>query len=123
VNMDGVLRLFLLEACNAHGSDMALAYEKGRCKKAKKEFTMKAKEAAEDQWAFIEIAADSSVPDENIKKSILTELNLPQYFDDLEEVVKNYRHVVFGTEMEKVSVLSKQDFETGLSAYIASTSS
>lgn len=118
--MEPSLRTFLLEACNAHGSDMALAYEKGRCKKSKQEFKLTAKEAAEDQWAFMEVAADSPVPAEGVKKSMIMELNLPAHYVSLEKVVRNYRHKLTGVEAGQVSVLSKATFEQLLSAYVAS---
>lgn len=120
--MDADLRLFLMEASNAHGSDMALAYERGRCKKAKTEFKPNPKAVSEDQWAFMEVAADSSVPEEDMKKAILTELNLAQYYGDLAEVVANYRSKVSGKAVGAGEVLSKANFEKLLSDYIASVS-
>jgi hypothetical protein len=121
-NMDDTLRLFLMEASNAHGADMALAYERGRCKKAKTEFKPNPKEAAEDQWAFMEVAGDSSVPEEDMKKTILTELNLGQFHANLAEVVANYRSKVQGKEVGVSDVMGKGAFEKALSEYIASAS-
>lgn len=121
-NMDPILRLFLMQASNAYGADMALAYERGRCKKAKKEFKPNPKEAAEDQWAFMEVAGDSVVPEENMKKAVLTELNLSQYYTNLAEVVANYRSKVDGREVAIGEVISRSEFERTLSEYIASPS-
>jgi hypothetical protein len=101
---------------------MALAYERGRCKKAKIEFKPNAKAVSEDQWAFMEVAADSSVPEEDMKKTILTELNLGQYYDDLADVVANYRSKIQGKAVGVGDVLSKANFGKLLSEYISSAS-
>ncbi|QCF40768.1 coat protein [Entoleuca phenui-like virus 1] len=118
--MDTELRKFLLQACNAHASDMGLAYERGRCKKAKKEFVANPKEMAEDQWAFIEVASDSPVPEESMKRSTLLELNLSQYYKQLAEVVRNYRSIMEGSEKSTVKVMSQSEFDTKLSEFISS---
>jgi hypothetical protein len=115
-------RMFLMEACNAHGSDMSIAYEKGRQKKDSKRTEIKydVVSIASDQWSFVEIAADSPVPTEDVKKEILIKLNLNQYFDDLVKVVKNYRAITQKKKIEEVACLSQAEFEKGLSDYISS---
>jgi hypothetical protein len=121
--MDSRLRTYLLEVCNAHGSDMALAYEEGRCKKLKKKSELTAKVAAEDQWAFMEIASESPVPVEPVKKTMLTELNLVSHFDAISQVNYNYRLKLNDNDATRVSILSKADFEKMLSEYIMSPES
>lgn len=121
-HMDSELRLLLLEACNAHGSDMAIAYEKGRQKKKNKgkEIKYDPVAIAHDQWAFMEIAAGSPVPSESVKKGLLTSLNLGKDYANIADLVKNYRAILQKQELDKVSVLSKEEFDNRLSTYVTS---
>jgi len=92
--METELRMFLLEACNAHSADMSIAYEKGRLKKMKKEIKYDPAQLANDQWNFTEVASSSPVPSEDSKKSLLTKLNVSNDLLDLIPVVKNYRAII-----------------------------
>lgn len=118
--MDEELRIFLLEACNAHGSDMAIAFERGRLKKQKKELKYDPILIANDQWAFMEIASGSPVPGEQTKKLLLTQLNLSQYYVALSEVVKNYRSIMSKKDLSAVTVISEKEFNEKLGAYVTS---
>lgn len=113
-------RVFLMEACNAHGSDMSIAYEKGRLKKAKKEVKYDPVFIAGEQWAFVDVASSSPVPSEESKKSLLTKLNVVQYYDDLATVVKNYRAITQKKKLDDVTVIDKKEFESQVSEYISS---
>lgn len=113
------LQSFLLRVCNAHASDMALAYERGRCKKAKVDFKPQPKVVAEDQWAFMEVAAASTVPSDAQRKELLQELNLAQYYVNLKEVYTNYMAVTQDLDAEKVETMSQQQFETELSSFVS----
>jgi hypothetical protein len=119
-NMKSEIRIFLMEACNAHGADMAIAYEKGRLKKAKKEIKYDTVQLCADQWSFIEIASSSPVPSEESKKSLLTKLNIIKYFDDLEKVVKNYRAIMSKRKIEDVELPSRKTLEDQLTEYLVS---
>lgn len=121
-HMDPELRLFLQEACNAHGSDMAIAYERGRLKKAKREVKYNPVTIALDQWAFIEVASSSPVPTEAAKKKMLLELDLIKHHKSLAEVVANYRSIMSNTVIDVSQVLSEELFTTRIGDYVASTS-
>lgn len=114
------LRVFLMEACNAHGSDMSIAYEKGRLKKAKKEIKYDAVQLATDQWSFVEVASSSPVPAEDSKKSLLSKLNIMKDYDDIEKVVRNYRAILGKKKIEDVSMPEKKLLEEQLSDYLSS---
>jgi len=118
--MKADLRLFLMEACNAHGSDMAIAYEKGRQKKAKREVRYDVVQLATDQWAFIEVASASPVPSEESKKSLLSKLNVMKDYKDLEMVVKNYRAICGKKKIEDVVMVGRDVLEDQLSEYLSS---
>jgi len=118
--MKSELRLFLMEACNAHGSDMSIAYEVGRLKKAKKELKYDPISLANDQWAFVEVASESPVPLEDSKKSLLTSLNISKDYSSLEKVVKNYRAIMTKKKSEDITVISKKEFDEMLGEYISS---
>jgi len=119
-HMDRDLRQFLLEACNAHGSDMAIAFEKGRLKKAKREIRYDPIAIAHDQWAFMEVASTSPVPSESARKSLLTQLNLVKDYKNLSEIVVNYRAIVQKTPKEQVTVMTAQSFADKLGEYLSS---
>jgi hypothetical protein len=121
-DMHGDLRIMLMEACNAHGADMSIAYEKGRLKKLKKEIKYDAVMLASDQWSFVEIASSSPVPDEDSKKSLLTKLNLTSDYDNISKVVQNYRAIMTKKKLEEVVVLDKVKFTEHLTDYISSPS-
>jgi hypothetical protein len=114
------LRTFLMEACNAHGSDMAIAYEKGRQKKAKKEIKYDVIQLAGDQWAFIDVASASPVPSEDSKKSLLTKLNVLNEYDNLSKVVQNYRAIMSKKKVEDVAIPEKPLLEEQLTEYLTS---
>lgn len=117
--MNPEVRTFLMEACNAHGADMSIAYERGRLKKAKKEIKYDAVQLANDQWSFVEIASNSPVPDEESKKSLLTSLNVSSQYDVLLPVVKNYRAIMSKKKIDEVIVMSEKDFQTQMSDYLS----
>jgi hypothetical protein len=113
-------RVFMMEACNAHGSDMAIAYEKGRLKKAKKEIKYDVQSLANDQWSFVEIASASPVPEEGSKKNLLSKLNVVADYKNLAEVVINYRAIMQKKKTEEISVMSQKEFEEQLTSYLSS---
>nr|QYF49553.1 MAG: coat protein [Sichuan phenui-like virus 3] len=119
-NMAKELRLFLMECCNAHGSDMSIAYEVGRLKKQKKEIKYDPISLANDQWGFVEVASDSPVPEEDSKKTLLASLDLPKDFALMEKVVKNYRAIMQKKKVEDVVCMDKKEFEGFLSDFISS---
>lgn len=119
--MDQELRIFLQEACNAHGSDMAIAFEKGKRKKTNPDFKPDAIAIANDQWAFIEVASASPVPTEDAKKALLTQLNLTKDYENIAKLVANYRAIMTKVGLDKVTVLGKKEFEDRLSKYISSS--
>lgn len=114
------IRIFLMKATNAYSADMALAYDRGAAKKQKRESKLKPTEAASDQWSFIEIAANSAVPDDASKKSMLAELNLTRYYEKIAAVVEQYDLVMAGLSAPLSSPMSKDRFSKGISAYISS---
>lgn len=113
------VRMMLLEACNAHGSDMAIAYEKGRLKKAKKAVKYDVLSMANDQWAFIEVASSSPVPDDASRKALLSSLKLPTYYAAIHDVVQNYRAIVTKKEVKDIDMISRDDFERELTEFIS----
>jgi hypothetical protein len=114
------LKVFLMEACNAHGSDMSIAYEKGRMKKSKKAVTYDVIQLAGDQWSFVEVASNSPVPSEDSKKSLLTKLNIMKDYENLEKVVRNYRAIMGKKKLEDVQLPAKKVLEDQLSDYLSS---
>lgn len=119
-NMDSELRIFLMEACNAHGSDMSIAYEVGRLKVRKVEIKYDPISIANDQWQFVDIASNSPVPSEESRKELLTELNISTDYESLAKVVSNYRAILQKKKTEDIKVLSKDEFDKALSDFISS---
>jgi hypothetical protein len=119
-HMGSELRLFLLQACNAHGADMAIAFETGRQKKDHKEIKYNPASIASDQWTFMEVASTSPVPSEESRKKLLAELNLYNDYSALAEVVKNYLSITTKKAEAEVVVLSEKEFTDALGAYLTS---
>jgi hypothetical protein len=113
-------RTFLLECTNAHSSDMSIAYEKGRLKKKHLQVKYDAVDIARNQWNFAEIAANSPVPDESSKLSMLLKLDLPSHYQKMSNVVRNYRALMQKKDIDQIQVVSKEDFERELSDYFSS---
>lgn len=118
--LEGKARLFLMEACNAHSSDMSIAYEKGRLKQAKKEIKYDPVQLASDQWGFVTIASESPVPEEAVKKTMLLALDIPSHYENLEKVVRNYRAMMSKQDPEKIEIISRKELENSISTYSSS---
>ena len=122
--MDPKVAVFLMEACNSYSADMSIAFEKGRQKKANKGTTRDVKydaaSIASDQWQFAEIAQNSKYPMEHQKKNLLLKLKVSDHFDVLQKAVKIYRSVCTKTEVGQIDTISKEEFQQGLTSYIAS---
>jgi len=116
--METDLRVFLLEACNAHSADMSIAYEKGRLKKLKKEIKYDPVQLANDQWNFTEVASSSPVPSEDSKKSLLTKLNVSNDLGDLMPVVKNYRAIMQKKQTSDIQILDLKTLGEQLTKYL-----
>jgi len=112
-------RMLLLECSNAYSADMSIAYEKGRMKKQKKDLRYDPVDIARDQWAFAEIAANSPVPEESSKLSMLLKLDLPSHYNKIHEVVLNYRARMQKKDTTEISIISKEEFEKDISDYIS----
>jgi len=119
VTMPQDLRLFLLEACNSYGADMAIAYERGRKKAKHLEVKYDPIAIAHDQWAFMEVASNSPVPDEETRKGLLTSLNMTSDYNKLAELVANYRSIVEKKPLADVKVMSSGEFSDSLGSYLS----
>lgn len=113
---------FLMEAANAYSSDMGIAYEKGRLKKARKEVKYDPIQIATDQWSFAEIASNSPVPDKETKQNLFLRLNVAADYDDLKEVVQNYRAITQKKDIMSIDVISKQELEEDITTFSTSSS-
>jgi len=122
-NMDQDLRTMLLEAVNAFSTDMSIAYEVGRCKKAKKEIKYDPIAMAQEQWAFIEVASNSPVPTEESRKALLTQLNISKDYAEISKIVRKYRSIMGKKTEKEVEVLDEKEFSNRLTAYISSETS
>jgi len=118
VHMPEQLRQFLLQVCNAHGSDMAIAYEIGRLKKAKKTVSYDARSIALDQWAFMEVASNSVIPSEGSRKALLTTMNLSEHLDNMRLVAQAYQAILEKREVSLSDVVSRGKLESELSEYL-----
>nr|QYF49544.1 MAG: coat protein [Jiangsu sediment phenui-like virus] len=114
------LRTVLLQVCNAHGSDMAIAYVVGEQKKKKvPKIEYNAVQIARDQWSYIEVVSNSPVPSERSKQEMIMELNLGPKAASILEVCQNYRAVMQSLKPEEVKVMGEQQFQDELGAYLA----
>jgi len=124
-NMSFQLSHFLMEACNCYSADMSIAFEKGKQKIALKgtgrDIKYNPADIAQDQWQFAEIAQGSKYPSEKQKKDLLLRLKVSDYYDKLLPLVKRYRSILQKIEEDKVTVLSKEDFQNDLTTYLASS--
>lgn len=109
-------RTFLLEAVCAYSCDQLIVVHEGEKKKRKVKKTedvMSPQDAYGNQWDYILVASTSPVPDQKMKRSMIAELLVENYYSDISEIVKTFRDLLKISS----SLPTEEEFKSDLTAF------